>query len=90
MKKVIAYNARRLPMSLSNYMPGCRLGYEAAAKEMKAVVTSAKSAEAACAALSAHRWTADRFTVHQVLGNGFILKAVDFCGNVHYIKVTEC
>ena len=90
MKKVISYNERRLPMAISNYMPGCRLGHEAAAKEMKAVVTSAKSAEAACAALNAHRWTADRFTVHQVLENGFVLKAVDFCKNVHYIKVVEC
>lgn len=90
MKKVIAYNASRITMALSNYMPGCMEGYAEAKNEFLRVVRTCKSAEQACKELNNHRWTVDRFSPFSVLPNGFILRAVDCYGNVSMIKITEC
>lgn len=90
MKKVIAYNQDRVAYSLSNYMADPANGCVENAKAVKAVVTSCKTAEKAASALNGHRWTLDRFSAYQNLTNGFIVKAVDFCGNVSFIKVIEC
>ena len=89
MKKVIAYTEDRTPLSLSNFMSVPRNGHVEDARELKAVVTSCKTAEEAASALNGHRWTLGRFSAYQNLTNGFIVKAVDFCGNVSFIKVIE-
>lgn len=90
MKKITAYTERGILLALSNFMPCCNLGYEAAKNEMVKVLTACETSEQASKALNSHRWTASRFSPDKTLENGYTVKAVDYCGNVEIIKVTNC
>ena len=89
-KKIVAYTAKdKIPCSLSNYMPGCNLGYDEATKEFRRIINNLSTADEICQALNLHRWTADKFSTYTTLPNGFILKATDFLGNITFIRITQ-
>lgn len=92
--KITAKTQTGISESLSNFMPGCREGYEAAKKEFMRVVEKAAgdpediNAEAISKALNAHRWTTATFKPYRPLVNGVSIQATDWLGNKSIIKVT--
>ena len=91
MRKITAYGkTTRIPMSLSNYMAGCREGIEAAKKAFIDTINSQPMGPVAiCKALNAHKWTTETFKPHRPLDNGFTLLATDPFGNQDIIRITE-
>lgn len=80
----------RIPMSLSNYMPGCDKGTEVAKRTFIEVINSQPMDPAAiCKVLNAHKWVCDTFKPYRPLINGISLIATDCWGNQDIITITE-
>lgn len=90
-RRIQAYGkTSRIPMSLGNYMAGCREGHERATQEMIATINGQPmNPKAICEALNNHRWTTNIFKPYRPLDNGFLLIAVDPWGNEDIIRITE-
>lgn len=93
--KITAYSKKnRIPMSLSNYMAGCREGTDVAKQTFIDTIKSVPhdydfDAAAICKALNAHKWTTETFKPYRPLTNGISLIAVDPWGNEDIIQITE-
>ena len=93
--KIRAYGKKtRIPMSLSNYMGGCREGYEVARQAFIDTVNAQPKdygidVTAICKALNAHKWTTETFKPYRPLDNGASLIAIDPWGNEDIIEITE-
>lgn len=93
--KIRAYGKKtRIPMSLSNYMAGCREGYDVAKQTFIDTIKGVPhdydfDAEAICKALNAHKWTTETFKPYRPLTNGISILAVDPWGNEDIIQITE-
>lgn len=93
--KIRAYGKKtRIPMSLSNYMPGCREGKDAARNEFIKTIQRVPSAygfnaAAICRALNNHKWTTEKFKPYRPLTNGVSILATDPWGNEDIIEITE-
>ena len=91
MRKIVAYGMKsRIPMSLSNYMAGCREGNEKARQIFIDVINSQPmSWFKICRALNKHKMTTDIFSPHRVVPGGFEIIATDSWGNKDVIRITE-
>jgi hypothetical protein len=91
MRKITAYGRNnRIPMSLSNYMPGCRKGIKVARQEfIDTISRQPMDAKAICKALNGHRWTADKFQPFKESEDVIQLIATDPWGNEDIIRIAE-
>lgn len=93
--KIKAYSKKnRIPMSLSNYMAGCREGTDVAKQTFIDTIKRVPHAygldvAAICKALNAHKWTTETFKPYRPLTNGISILAVDPWGNEDIIEITE-
>lgn len=94
--KIIAYGKKsRLPMSLSNYMAGCREGVDVAKQTFIDTIKGVPheyglDVAAICKALNAHKWTCETFRPYRPLTNGGVsILAVDPWDNEDIIEITE-
>ena len=80
----------RIPMALSNYMAGCREGFEVARQELiDTIEAQPMDVMAVCKALNSHRWTTERFEPYRPLDYGFSIIATDPFGNQDIIQIIE-
>lgn len=93
--KINAYGKKtRTPMSLSNYMAGCREGIDVAKQTFIDTIKSVPheygfDVAAICKALNAHKWTTETFKPYRPLTNGISILAVDPWGNEDIIEIKE-